>query len=490
MKRSKAKSHWKIISVFLFVILAILALAAVIIPGCSAASSDGGGGGGGGGIAAPTGVAATAYSRRNVISWNAVTDATKYYIYWSTSSDISKTTGTKITNRGSGPVIVDITGTSYTQTGLTNGTTYYYIVTAVDTDGNESDASSSANAAPAWGITTSTINSGTSSVVYGRYCSLALDSSDYLHVAQKYVSGSTTNRVYETTNTSGSWVNNQADTVAVLTSTSIAVDSSGGIHISYYSTSGYDLKYAYKASGATSFTTETPDSTGTTGQYSVLCVDSSGNPHIFYKDGSDNLKHAYKSGGSWSFETVDTSGAPTSISVAIDSSNTMYIAWINGNIVKFRSGTTGSWGTAATIDSGTTMRGVSVALDSSNVPHVAYFRYNGASSDIRYAEKTTGAWSTPVALTDSYPGTSGGYYSSMAIDSSGNIFYSYYKETSSSSGLKLAIKTGSTWSIKTIEDGDETDNIGYYNSLALGSDGRVHIVYYADGRDLKYALED
>jgi hypothetical protein len=52
-------------------------------------------------------------------------------IYWSTTSGVTKTTGTKITGATS----------PYTHTGLTNGTTYYYVVTAVNSYGESSESS-------------------------------------------------------------------------------------------------------------------------------------------------------------------------------------------------------------------------------------------------------------------------------------------------------------------------------------------------------------
>jgi len=65
------------------------------------------------------------------ISWSSVSGATSYNIYWSTTSGVTKTTGTKITG-GTSP---------YTHTGLTNGTTYYYVVTAVNSYGESSESS-------------------------------------------------------------------------------------------------------------------------------------------------------------------------------------------------------------------------------------------------------------------------------------------------------------------------------------------------------------
>jgi len=65
------------------------------------------------------------------ISWSSVSGATSYNIYWSTTSGVTKTTGTKITG-GTSP---------YAHTGLTNGTTYYYVVTAVNSYGESSESS-------------------------------------------------------------------------------------------------------------------------------------------------------------------------------------------------------------------------------------------------------------------------------------------------------------------------------------------------------------
>src|SRR3989338_269327 len=96
----------------------------------SACGSGGGGGGGttdttGSAPSAPTGVLATAGSGQVSISWSSVSGATSYNIYWSTSSGVTKTTGTKISSATS----------PYTHTGRTNGTVYYYVVTAVNDNG-------------------------------------------------------------------------------------------------------------------------------------------------------------------------------------------------------------------------------------------------------------------------------------------------------------------------------------------------------------------
>jgi len=80
---------------------------------------------------APTGVTATAGNGQVSVSWSSVSGATSYNIYWSTTSGVTKTTGTKLTG----------TTSPYTHTGLTNGTTYYYVVTAENSAGQSTESS-------------------------------------------------------------------------------------------------------------------------------------------------------------------------------------------------------------------------------------------------------------------------------------------------------------------------------------------------------------
>ena len=112
-------------------------------------SACGGGGGGGaaipapapvtppGTLPAPTGVSATAGDTSVTINWSTVSGAASYNIYWSTSSAVSKTNGTRISSVNS----------PYLQTGLVNGTRYYYVVTAVNGEG-EGAASARVSAIP------------------------------------------------------------------------------------------------------------------------------------------------------------------------------------------------------------------------------------------------------------------------------------------------------------------------------------------------------
>ena len=82
-------------------------------------------------VSSPGSVGVQGGDGRATIAWSSVAGATSYNLYWSTTSGVTTTTGTKISGASS----------PYVQTGLTNGLTYYYIVTAV-AGGVEGSASS------------------------------------------------------------------------------------------------------------------------------------------------------------------------------------------------------------------------------------------------------------------------------------------------------------------------------------------------------------
>ncbi|MFL6198248.1 MAG: choice-of-anchor B family protein [Thermoanaerobaculia bacterium] len=91
-------------------------------------------------IAAPgavTGLAATAGDTQASLTWTAASGATGYGVHRSTTSGGPYTT-----------IKTNIVGTSFTDTGLANDTTYYYVVTATNAEG-EGASSNQASATPA-----------------------------------------------------------------------------------------------------------------------------------------------------------------------------------------------------------------------------------------------------------------------------------------------------------------------------------------------------
>lgn len=119
-------------------LLVFVLIAAVTIAAC------GGGGGGGSSPSAtgqPTNVVATAGNGQVTVSWTTPSGSgtiTSYTVYYSTTNPVTTSSPTKMTG---------ITANSATITGLTNGTTYYFIVTAI-INGVESTPSSQVSAIP------------------------------------------------------------------------------------------------------------------------------------------------------------------------------------------------------------------------------------------------------------------------------------------------------------------------------------------------------
>ncbi|MGD0902240.1 MAG: fibronectin type III domain-containing protein [Terracidiphilus sp.] len=123
--------------------LSLTVLACAGVTGCvsgSSSNSSSGGGGGGSQVtvpAAPTGLTATAGSASVALAWTASSGATSYNVYRGTTSGGESATA----------IATGITSPSYSDTGLTNGTTYYYKAAAVNSAGT-SVLSAEASATP------------------------------------------------------------------------------------------------------------------------------------------------------------------------------------------------------------------------------------------------------------------------------------------------------------------------------------------------------
>ena len=87
----------------------------------------------------PAGLTAAAGNGQVTLSWPAVGTAAAYNVYYSTSPSVSRTAGIKIAN---------VVSTSCIVSGLTNDTTFYFVITSVNSSG-ESAESNPASATPA-----------------------------------------------------------------------------------------------------------------------------------------------------------------------------------------------------------------------------------------------------------------------------------------------------------------------------------------------------
>lgn len=178
------------------------------------------------GILAPTGLDASPSSNAVNLHWSAVSGATSYHVKRSTTPG-----GPYTTISAPGAVI----STAYTDTGLSNGTSYYYVVTAVQA-GDESPVSAEKSAVPVtyvsardWNFNaagnlegwsmgnqlTNTVadgalqltSSGTDPYFFSPSGLSLLDPALYRYVRIRMKNGtsSTVGQIYFTTQASGSW---------------------------------------------------------------------------------------------------------------------------------------------------------------------------------------------------------------------------------------------------------------------------------------------
>jgi hypothetical protein len=112
-----------------------------------------------------------------------------------------------------------------------------------------------------------------------------------------------------------------------------------------------------------------------------------------------------------------------------------------------------------------------IATDSLNHPHIAY------GGDHLYHTYFDGAqWQYEIV--DSSPGV--GIDASIAIDSNGNVHISYYDETNDT--LKYATNASGSWVTETVDSSGSGVHFFssdvHFTSIAIDSDNKVHISYY------------
>jgi len=130
----RASSYGRIIATLFLGATLVLSLSA-----CSGSGSNGSGSGNGGSLSAPatpTGLSATSQNGAIGLSWDAVGEADTYRVYRSTSSGV---------DASGSPLDTGVSSADYVDDTAENGTKYYYVVTAVVTDGEESAESDPSN---------------------------------------------------------------------------------------------------------------------------------------------------------------------------------------------------------------------------------------------------------------------------------------------------------------------------------------------------------
>lgn len=348
-----------------------------------------------------------------------------------------------------------------------------------------------------WGIQTLSGGYGTES---GRHCSMALDSANRAHIAYMHFdTGVGYDALWYITNQVGAvdtWDSLAIDAPSGMSTggyNSIFVDPSDNVHVGYYSIGGGDLMYANSSAWPT-WNSVQVDTSGDVGRDTDIVADASGGVHISYYDaGNQALKYAYKpAGGSWSVETVfdftctnpddPTCWVGQYTSIGIDTLGRPHIVYYENAYghLKHAVKSSGTWSSETVSSSIWAEHETSLAMDGDDL-HVSFYSVGGGN--LMYATNASGNWVVETAHNSSFDL---GTYASIGLDAGGHVHIAYYDETEQD--LEYTNNASGFWINQTIDD---AANVGSEKELVVGLGDQVHIGYYsASGNSLKYAVFD
>jgi len=236
-------------------------------------------------LPAPTAVFASASGTSIIISWTAVTGATGYYIYRSTSS------------YGTFSQVGTSTTTTYTNTGLSTSTTYYYKVAAYNSAGTTGSQSTyaSATTVPAPPSTPTGLTA-------------AAASTTSITIYWPSVSGATGYYIYRNTSPTGTYTQVGTSTTTTYTNTGLSTNTTYYYKVAAYNTGGTSSQSAYVSQNNGSAPQTAPTgliTTGATSSSVALSWDTLAGATGY------NIYRSTSSGGTYSYVGTTTNNTYT-----------------------------------------------------------------------------------------------------------------------------------------------------------------------------------
>ena len=309
------------------------------------------------------------------------------------------------------------------------------------------------------------------------------------------------------------------DSADVGSDNSVAFDGSGNAWISYYDLTAQALRVAnYVGSGGSCTSTAwncvaVEDTANIEGNYSSIAFDPSGSAWVGYQGTNQTVLKVAKyvsSGGTgctssaWTCTTVDdpANSVGSYVSIAVDTFGNPQLSYYDSTAQILKSaGYVGSGGNCtstawncSTVDDPTDNVGLhtDIAIRPSFNSDVLDMRISGSnhrfnveSYGLRYVLAGCAgniSWSCTTLDNDT---DHTGLYSSLAFDSSGAAWVSYFDNTATALMVAKYVGTGGTgcgasgstaWTCTTVDN--DTDNTGQYASLDFDTAGTAWTSYY------------
>jgi len=251
--------------------------------------------------------------------------------------------------------------------------------------------------------------------------------------------------------------------------------TTGGEEITITGTGFLDMAYKNVTSDgeAYTWTTTTANYVYHSGWDPSIGVDSNGTVHIAHSNlDSDDFWLSSYDGSTWAHVKIRNCDSCRNADLVIDSNDNIHIAYyhsISGNgylLYTMYDGTswTNNWS-----KSGVENDQISIALDANDQPHISYSRDGYICNAALLSYYDGSSWST-VTLDDTT--TYIGCDSSIAIDSNGFVHVAYRHH--SNMDMKIASNISGSWQRYTVDNGN---GVGYHSAMAVDSNDELHLVY-------------
>ena len=245
----------------------------------------------------------------------------------------------------------------------------------------------------------------------------------------------------------------------------ITITGSGFLDMAYKNVTSDGVTYEWTKSTASYVTSSGWDPS--------IGVDSNGTVHIVSSNlDSDDFWLSSYDGSTWAHVKIRNCDSCRNADLVIDSNDNIHIAYyhsISGNgylLYTMYDGTswTNNWS-----KSGVENDQISIALDANDQPHISYSRDGYICNAALLSYYDGSSWST-VTLDDTT--TYIGCDSSIAIDSNGFVHVAYRHH--SNMDMKIASNISGSWQRYTVDNGN---GVGYHSAMAVDSNDELHLVY-------------
>ena len=251
--------------------------------------------------------------------------------------------------------------------------------------------------------------------------------------------------------------------------------TTGGEEITITGTGFLDMAYKNVTSDGESYTwtTTTANYVTSSGWDPSIGVDSNGTVHIVSSNmDSDDFWHSTYDGSTWAHAKIRDCDACRNADLVIDSNDNVHIAYyhsISGTGYLLYSMYDGTSWTNNWSKSNVENDQISLALDANDRPHISYSRDGYICNAALLSYHDGSSWTT-VTLDDTT--TYIGCDSSIAIDSNGFVHVAYRHH--SNMDMLIASNISGSWQRYTVDNGN---GVGYHSAMAVDSNDELHLVY-------------